>query len=370
MIKTKYDSDRSIACALVCNPKLSAAASVIETFLARNGHVDAHIFVEGNAKGTLTDQSVADERVFFHYDRLLVRSPIGLPEGSPNTLATWGRIFVPEVLNEYDRLLYLDVDTMPAFKKPSIAAIDLPYGLGMVRDANFLIPSYESTEVADARDKIDRLYKGDYFNAGVMLIDPGNWDPEFIHYELVRFLESGGDKAKFYDQDFLNFAFSGKVAELSPNLNFQYPLMKLGIISEGTPTVRHYNSFLKPYHLLPAVGASKLLRAAAEEFHNLHPGTECTDLPVRPDRTLKTTSVVKGQIRKVINELGIGTWKGRRLKEQWCRHRREALCYLSQGVETRQFADEFDLILETKPIKSEFDGFDVLAQKPNGWFQS
>lgn len=353
---------RRLACAFVCDGNLTIPSAAIATLFANFTNSDVHVFVERSKDCDDPVKEAAHDRVFYHYQRLSNDTYNRLPDHPRCTRATWGRIFVPEILRDYERVLYVDIDTIPSSFSSDITDFPLPEGLGMVRDVGFLDPKSASAHLGKLPEEIAGEMSPDYFNAGVMLIDPANWDADMVHRKLSMFLELGGQFSNLPDQDFLNFAFHGKITELSPNLNFQYPLMLLSVIASGTPSVRHYNSDLKPYHILPKFGASSVLREASDELGALCNLFGLSQAHIKPNRGIRKTRILKGVARHLVQSAGITSRKADRLGEQWQQNRTRALEYLSSAIAEGSFADTFNLPLEFSEIDYSFDGFEILPE--------
>ncbi len=352
---------KSLACALVCDENLAVPSAAIATLFAHFTDADVHVFVESSSGRDDPVKETTHDRVFYHYQRISGETYDCLPDHPRCTRATWGRIFVPEILRDYGRILYVDIDTIPSFLTSDITNFDLPDGLGLVRDAGFLESKFARAHIDSLPDDIARQMPSEYFNAGVMLIDPANWDTEMVHKRLSEFMEYGGHFSNLPDQDFLNFAFNGKITELSPNLNFQYPLMRFSLIESGTPSVRHFNSDLKPYHELPRYGASRIIRQASEELETLFGTFGISQAHIKPSRGIRKTRILKGAIRSMLQNAGVSSVKARRLTRQWRRHRQLALDYLDWGISEKKFADVFDLTVDHSKVDCHFDGFEVLG---------
>ena len=350
----------TFGCALVCDHKLAAPAGALAKRLTHLWRVDVHIFIERGAQKNAPVEEVQDPRITYHYETLFDATMDALEDHPRFTRAAWGRLFVPEVLSHYDRLLYLDVDIIPGPLHCDLSSIELPFGLGMVRDAAHLDQHPVTVRGSDSTSSAFHVELRDYFNSGVILFDPSTWDSNWMRSQLKQHKNTGLLTSQYPDQDFINVVFDGKITELSANLNFQLPLMGLGLIASGTPSIRHFTSALKPFHTLPKHGAPERVTDGAAEFRDMLKEVGFGDFALEPKHKPKAMFALKGLVRKFLDDRRISTRKGKKLRRQWYEKRRRAQHYLDVGVKTGVFADNFDLTLETSDIAARFTGFEIL----------
>lgn len=151
------------------------------------------------------------------------------------------RFFIPEILKTYDKVIYLDCDTLIRCDIKEFYDIDLGDKiLGVVSDeavnnvgifSNYTV-NYLGVE------------KGQYFNSGVLLINVKEYNRQNFDAKLKKLI----DEVKFKvapDQDYLNVLFYNKVKHLEGIWNKMpiidnIPLSNIKII--------HYNLNYKPWH--------------------------------------------------------------------------------------------------------------------------
>ena len=357
----KSSASGTLCCALVCDHKLSAPAGAVAKRLAQLWKVDVHIFVErGGAEIGATVTKVKDDRITYHYETLFETTLDLLTDHSRFTRAAWGRLFIPDFLPQYDRVLYLDVDIIPGPLHTDLSSIDLPYGLGLVRDYRYLNQKPVTIQGSTPAFSTNHVECHNYFNSGVILFDPSKWDSNWVITKLMQHIDNGMLASQYPDQDFINIAFDGRISELSPNMNFQYTLMGLGIIASGTPSIRHFTTGLKPFHILPRNCGLALVSAAVAEFEEMRQEAGLDDFALEPYYRPKRLFVLKGLLRKFLENIGISTRKSRTLRNQWHERRRITQRYLEAGNKDGLFLDEFDLKIEASEISTRFDGFEVL----------
>jgi lipopolysaccharide biosynthesis glycosyltransferase len=347
-------------CALVCDHKLAAPAGALAKRLAQLWMVDVHIFIERGTRIGAAVTEVKDVRITYHYEKLFDATLEILLDHPRFTRAAWGRLFVPEFLQLYDRVLYLDVDIIPGPLNCDLSRIELPFGLGMVRDSISLNRKPVTIQGRDPKSSNNSVELRDYFNSGAILFDPSKWDSDWVRAKLKQYNDAGMLTTQYPDQDFINIAFDGKITELSPNMNFQFPLMGLGLITSGTPSICHFTSSLKPFHILPKNGAPELVCVAAEEFKDMLQEAGLGGDALEPYRNPKSLFVLKMLWRKLLEDRGISTKKSRKMRHQWHERRRITQQYLETGIKDGIFSDRFDLQIETSEISTRFNGFEVL----------
>lgn len=129
--------------------------------------------------------------------------------------ATYARLWVPDILRQCKRVLYLDCDTLVMGDLRDV--FEMPMGsncLAAVRDP-----------VAARFGKMDVFRSGQkaYFNAGVMLIDTARWLREKISEKVMALANDKSERERisaFADQCLLNHVLQGEFAELGKEYNW------------------------------------------------------------------------------------------------------------------------------------------------------
>lgn len=127
------------------------------------------------------------------------------------TNATFIRFDVPNILEQYDKILYLDVDMIIKGDLSELYQKDIgeTYA-GVVCDIGELF--YKLT---------DRTNVDNYFNAGMILYNAKRYREEGICEKLIDIYKNQYKKLLLMDQDALNIAFKNQITMLSPIYNFQ-----------------------------------------------------------------------------------------------------------------------------------------------------
>lgn len=134
--------------------------------------------------------------------------------------AVYARLSIPEVVDDEDRVLYLDTDTMVLGDLRPLLGLALGgLALAAVRDPqNPLIGQGLAMALPGWRE-LGIEYGREYFNSGVMLIDLGEAKRRGLFETARDFLATNPDKVRFWDQDALNFAADDAWLRLSSHWN-------------------------------------------------------------------------------------------------------------------------------------------------------
>lgn len=357
----KKTTDQKLGCFLVCDYNLSVPASALAKRLATMWNIDVHIFVELSDSISEAVEEVTDERVTYHYDELYLNQMDILPNHPRFSRAAWGRLFAPNLLAQYRRLLYVDVDILPGPLQCDLSQVHLPYGIAMVRDAGRLdFKQAINTSRCNNGFAASPLV-GKYFNSGVILFDPSNWDHLYLCENLEKYCEEGRVHSQYPDQDFINAVFAGKIMELSPNLNYQFPFMNLGLIASGRPTIRHFNSTSKPFHLSGSYGTPEPIVRVLDEYRQMLNEAKLTVFPVKNPNSPDLFRQMKGKFRYLLDRFGVVTTKKRNLDEIWSNMRCDALNYIREGFENDIFLDNANLVWQYETPATYFNGFEILT---------
>lgn len=129
------------------------------------------------------------------------------------TSATYYRLLIPELIPQYDRIIYADVDIIFRMDLSSLFEMDLgnnyiaatrELGMNFTEDGKKYINS------------MNELKLGEYIQAGFIVINSKVIREENIH---LRFKEWSDKRLKFQDQDILNIVCRGRILYLSLEYN-------------------------------------------------------------------------------------------------------------------------------------------------------
>lgn len=131
--------------------------------------------------------------------------------GGYTSYAAYARIFIPQILHDEKRVLYIDCDTLVNGSLSELFEIDLkgrPFALGV----DCVPCSY--------RKVINLPKPWPYFNSGVMVIDLDEWRRRRCTERFLDELRNPAGPNPLGDQDIFCRAFRGEIAVLPPKWNF------------------------------------------------------------------------------------------------------------------------------------------------------
>lgn len=188
----------------------------------------------------------------YDVEPFLARFDLGkLKTGHRLSLATYYRLFIPDLMRDYDKVLYIDGDTVVLEDLALLYANDVS-GLyaGAVIDYN-IIRDMSSSFRAHVQNVLGMEDTTRYFNAGVLLLNIAAMRRDFPLEFLLEQAELKG--TKHHDQDVLNSLFYGKVRFLPPRYNSMWQNIELYSPVEGgrdaieNPAIVHYPGSGKPW---------------------------------------------------------------------------------------------------------------------------
>lgn len=181
----------------------------------------------------------------------------GLPIEGFTGKATWYRIFLPELLGDAPRVLYLDADLLvldsllPLWRTPLNGCL-----VGAVSNVT------QRHELGHA-EAIGLPNKKAYFNAGVLLMDLELMRAERTTDELRSFSVRNAGHLGWRDQDALNIVLHDRRLALHPRWNCLNSIVNFPWAAEyfspqvleearADPAIRHFEgpSLNKPWHVL------------------------------------------------------------------------------------------------------------------------
>jgi lipopolysaccharide biosynthesis glycosyltransferase len=189
------------------------------------------------------------------------------------SIETYFRIFIPDIMTDYHKVLYLDGDMIVNTDLAKLYATNIDgFLLGAVRDYD-MAGVYNSnnmsiTNIIDPNrknyiDKVLGLKKPyDYFQAGVILFNLDEMREKLDTSEIMKFAASR--RFEYMDQDVLNYFSQGKVKYLDSAWNVLYDWNHWRIAnvisraphkmyweymqSRKKPKIIHYGGSRKPWH--------------------------------------------------------------------------------------------------------------------------
>ena len=192
----------------------------------------------------------------------------GIPTAGFTTKASWYRVFLPELLPEVDRLLYLDADLLVLDSLRPLRDVELGPGY-LAAVTNVFEPVHVHRPAQLGLRGPDA-----YFNAGVLLVDLDRMRTDGMADAVLDYARANAPRLLWRDQDALNVVMGeGRVA-LHPRWNCMNSVMEFEEASRvfgpeavedarRHPAIRHFEgpSINKPWHRLADPASQRLYRA-------------------------------------------------------------------------------------------------------------
>jgi len=194
----------------------------------------------------------------------------GFPSGHL-TAAIYMRLMLPTLLEDVDRLIYLDTDAVVVADIAPLYDTDLQgCPLAAVLDYPLLVlhhkngwPVGEGPGALPVEQYMARVVRlsdwKSYFNTGVLVMDLGLFRKNALVDAAIRFLEKSVPPPVFFDQDALNHAIDGSFVPLDPRWNvtacritgdFATPHAALdgaARLWKSDPWIIHFSGAVKPW---------------------------------------------------------------------------------------------------------------------------
>lgn len=268
---TAEDGPLHVACAVV-GGYLPHAAAMVASLHEHGGEetVVLHLLHDGDlpeddlaAFGSMVERFGFELRAHVILDEQLD----GVPTAGFTGKGSWYRIFLPELVPDADRVLYLDADLLVLDSLAPLRELDLG-GAYLAAVTNVFEPWY-----LDRPGALGLAGPEDYFNAGVLLMDLAAMRRDSSTEELLRYARAHAEQLVWRDQDALNVVLGrGRVA-LHPRWNCMNAVIELpqGVEAFGAvavdearrrPAIRHFEgpSLNKPWHYLADRRMQRLYR--------------------------------------------------------------------------------------------------------------
>lgn len=325
--------------------------------IARTQSVDVHVFDESVRQHPSLPEV---EGVTIHRGKLGPLVDARLPSSHKWPHVVYGRLFVPQILSVYDRLLYVDADIAIAGELRPLFSLEMEgAAIGAVHDAD-VWGEGSPIAVSDTKDQWLRGIGVEgplYFNSGVMLIDVKRYLKVDVSTPLNGYFQTYGAMVTMWDQDFLNHLFQSKWKELSPIWNFQAICNDSGYAIFLQPVIYHFNEVQKPWHTGYFFGD----RRFSQYFYDIakFAGVEFKTFP--PFVHANLTRRIKYAVRHFLYRAGI-RWKlpHRRVKESLDR-RAAIIAHLDDVAATGRYPVNLGALGQMKQAKMSlgFNGNEV-----------
>ena len=145
------------------------------------------------------------------------------------TIETYYRFFLPDIFPEFDKVLYLDADTLIMRDIAPLFSIDIGSNyLGVTHDCEIVrMSDLAGTVYSDYFRKTLGVKIENYFQAGVMIVNLAKMRQNNITDKLLSALKKIGTP-KFVDQDILNMVCQNNVLFIPQNWDYTWHLQFMG----------------------------------------------------------------------------------------------------------------------------------------------
>jgi lipopolysaccharide biosynthesis glycosyltransferase len=220
--------------------QLAVALHSIKKHLSANSSARAHIVGKLSPSSTRRLRQLGDKKMPLAFYRDLPDYS-GLPISdlfkSRLSTATYYRLALPDLMHEYDRVLYLDADIMVL--DDLTVLWDTPIG----NSSTGVVDDFFLTE--QKRWQHLSLKTPRYFNAGVMLMNLDLWRKDDVAAQVARALQENPDW-EYNDQDGLNVILNERCFYLEPKWNVTTTRLNAG--PPPDPRIIHFTGQEKPWH--------------------------------------------------------------------------------------------------------------------------
>jgi len=208
-----YQKTNIIPIAYSCNNLHSKLALVSMTSIMENTNANIEFIILYSDLSEETLQNLSSIEKYKNCKITFNKIDKSRFEGYENvswvTVEGWYRILLPELFPQYDKLVYLDCDTLVNGDISEFYNKDISNVLvGVVKDVWGIDQAAKRTNLKDKA----------YFNSGVLLINSKKWRDSQIYTEIDKYVHH--NDYKYGDQDVLNYVISDDKLMLSPRYNY------------------------------------------------------------------------------------------------------------------------------------------------------
>ena len=163
--------------------------------------------------------------------------------GKHLTISTYSRFLIPQIKENIDRVIYLDVDII------ALSDIIELYNEDIAHHHIGAVPKYHNKiERQKFKNVFNLSVEHKYFNAGVLLINCKKWRNDKITEKIFDLSQKFHDTLNDADQGLLNIYFDNSYKQL----DYKYNIMTNDQCKKGYPqtdvVLRHFNDYPKPWN--------------------------------------------------------------------------------------------------------------------------
>ena len=166
-------------------------------------------------------------------------------KGDYISLATYFRLFIPELIPSEDKVIYLDCDII--VRKSLYDFYTKDFGNNLVLGVEDV-----SEKAHSARLNLER-----YVNAGAVLLNTKTMREENSVEKIIDWIATNNDKIECHDQDVLNAVFAGRIEYIEKVYNAQVRRNNLSEFDKiKDPVILHFISPKKPWSLWKPINST------------------------------------------------------------------------------------------------------------------
>ena len=261
-------------------------------------HVIAEDLTEDEKKSIVSFINLNNSDIHFYtLDKRVVRQ-FTLPGADHISAATFYRLYFSQLLpGTITKLLYLDTDIIVIGDLVKLYSTPLTdHVLAAVADAQIV-----------CRPEIGIENPGDYFNAGVILINLEEWKLKKISERAIEFLSLFPEKALWADQDALNYVLANNWHRLEKGYNITFFDIPRDLRKQEFDnylkgkTIIHYTTQNKPWLLTCA----NRLRYLYEYYFYKSPCASQNKFIDEKNKSQFRYKLIKRQLKEFLIDIGI-----------------------------------------------------------------
>ena len=152
------------------------------------------------------------------------------------TRAIFYRIMIPEIFKDYERILYIDGDTLVLQDLYEFFNMEM----GKDKIVSMVVDRFSY------KSRIPFLKTANYFNSGMILFDIKKCREFGFSDKCTQWIFDNPDMAKFPDQDAINVICDGKIERVNNMYNKQFATNDT-VKLDNKPVIVHFLSAIKPW---------------------------------------------------------------------------------------------------------------------------
>ncbi len=155
------------------------------------------------------------------------------------SVATYYRLFIADMFPQYDKVVYIDSDTVVPGDISEMYFTDIGSNLvGAIHDNVMLIPPF-----GEYAEKVVDISRDRYFNAGILLMNLKEFRISDMEGRFIDLLSRRSFPVA-QDQDYLNILCRDRVYYFG----YEWNLVPVEGLTDKAPAIIHYKMALRPWH--------------------------------------------------------------------------------------------------------------------------